>query len=40
MSGIELFAFIILPLMVAVGGLAIGYFYGRGDKDSRPHPGE
>ena len=40
MNGMELFAFIILPLSVAASGLAIGYFYGRGGKDDRPHPGE
>lgn len=40
MSGIELFAFVILPLSIAVAGLAIGYFYSCGGKGDRPHPGE
>jgi hypothetical protein len=40
MSGIELFAFIILPLSIAAAGLAIGYFYSRGGKDGQTHPGE
>lgn len=40
MSGIEVFAFIILPLSIAAAGAGIAYFYGRGHEDHKPHPGE
>jgi hypothetical protein len=40
MNGMELFAFVILPLSIAAIGYAIGYFYTRGGKDERTHPGE
>lgn len=39
MTGIEIFAFIALPLLVAAGGAAVAYFYASGDK-RRLHPGE
>ena len=41
MTGIEAFAFIILPLIIAAIGAAIAFFYGRGgDKHPPLHPGE
>ena len=40
MTGIELFAFVILPLSLAAGGAAIAYFYGRYNKNRNLHPGE
>ena len=40
MNGTMIFFLYVLPLLIAAAGLSIVYFYGRGDKDSRPHPGE
>ena len=40
MNGMELFAFVILPLSIGAIGLAIGFLYGRGGDKDRPHPGE
>jgi hypothetical protein len=39
MTGIEIFAFIALPLLIAAGGAAVAYFYVASNK---PHirPGE
>lgn len=39
MTGLELFAFVILPLGIAAGGAALAFFYGRGGKHHM-HPGE
>jgi len=38
MTGIEIFAFIALPLLIAAGGAAVAYFYDSGDHHL--HPGE
>lgn len=38
MTGIEVFAFIVLPLIIAAGGAAVAYFY-RPDTHHL-HPGE
>lgn len=38
MTGIEVFAFIVLPLVIAAGGVAVAYFYRPGNH--RLHPGE
>jgi hypothetical protein len=38
MTGIEIFAFIVLPLLIAAGGAALAYSYG--SKNHHLHPGE
>jgi len=40
MTGIEIFAFIALPLLIAAGGIAVAYFYDSGSKHRQLHPGE
>ncbi|HWU65051.1 MAG TPA: hypothetical protein VN112_23775 [Ensifer sp.] len=40
MTGIQLFAFVVLPLSLAAAGVLIAYFYGRSEKNRRMHPGE
>ncbi len=40
MTGIQLFAFVILPLAIAAGGASLAYFYGRRDDKHHLHPGE
>jgi hypothetical protein len=39
MTGIEIFAFIALPLLIAAGGVAVAYFYDSG-RPRHLHPGE
>jgi hypothetical protein len=39
MTGLQIFAFIVLPLTIAAAGAAVAYFYGSNDR-SRLHPGE
>lgn len=38
MTGIEIFAFVALPLLIAAGGAAVAYFYR--DGNNHMHPGE
>lgn len=41
MTGIEIFAFVILPLVVAVGGATVAYLYGSSASTGKHlHPGE
>ncbi|MGB3830897.1 MAG: hypothetical protein WA975_03425 [Mesorhizobium sp.] len=40
MTGIQIFAFVALPLLIAAGGVAIAYFYRNGDHNHHLHPGE
>ncbi len=40
MIGIQLFAFVVLPLSLAGAGALIAYFYGRSERNRRLHPGE
>ncbi|MBB4064566.1 hypothetical protein [Gellertiella hungarica] len=41
MSDVELFAYVVLPLVIAAGGGLIGWIYGRNrDLDRDSHPAE